>query len=267
MRTIIAGTNFTSSSVNACKYAALLAEKLHCKLTIFNMFEAPVIHSNMGLYGISYTSAKRRNQAKERKLIEQLRTLFPTLEISLFVTNNGFKDALKDFVASHHVAAAVMGLESKNSISKFIYGSHGVDVAGKIDAPVIIVPEKYKDHQLDNILLAVDNTEKLYKSSLKGFEKFVAICKAQLQVAHIRTPYEVFAPAVTSIRINGRNKPIELIEAGDIQAGIRKHIRRAGTDLVAVISKKHAVFYNLFIESNTKKVAFAAKVPVLAIHE
>lgn len=267
MKTIIAGTDFTPSSVNACKYAALLAEKLHCKLTIFNMLEAPILHSNMGLYGISYISARRRGQAKARKVVEQLQKLFPSLEISMFVTDNGVKDELKRFIAAHRVEAAVMGLESKNRISKFIYGSHGVDLAGKIDAPVIIVPEKYKDHKLDNVLLAVDNTEKLYKSSLVSFEKFMALSKAKLKVMHVRTPYEVFAPAITSLKLGGKKVPIELTEAKNIQDGIRKYSRKEGADLVAVVSKKHSAFYNLFVESNTKKAAFAAKVPVLAIHE
>ncbi|MEI8136012.1 MAG: universal stress protein [Bacteroidota bacterium] len=54
MKTIIAGTDFSASSVNACKYAAFLAQKLNCKLTLLNMFDAPIVHSNVLLSKYSY---------------------------------------------------------------------------------------------------------------------------------------------------------------------------------------------------------------------
>ncbi|MEI8136497.1 MAG: universal stress protein [Bacteroidota bacterium] len=267
MKTIIAGTDFTSSSVNACKYAALLAQKLNCKLTIFNLFDAPIIHSNVGLYGISYTSTRKNSLVKTNKLIKQLNKFFPKVEINMFVTNGAFKDELETFTGSHRVEAAVMGLETKNKISKFIYGSHGIDVAGKIDAPVIIVPENYKKHKLDKVLLAVDNNEKLYKASLTVFEKFIRDSKTKLQLLHVRTQDEVFDPVTTSLKINAKKLQVEVIQSEDIQDGVRKYCRQEDIDLVGLLSKKHTTFYNFFIESNTKKVAFAAKVPVMAIHE
>ncbi len=267
MKTIIAGTDFTSSSVNACKYAALLAQKLNCKLTVFNMFDAPIIHSNTGLYGISYVSVRKDSQVKTQKLVSLLNKLFPKLKIELFVTNGALKEELENFSSAHHVEAAVMGLETKTKFSKFLYGSHGVDIAGKIDTPVIIVPENYKEHKLSAVLLAVDNSEKLRKSSLKHFEKFLLKTKSNLHVLHVRTEDEVFDPVVTNLKINGKKLYIEMIKAADTQDGVKKYCRQGDIDLVAVVSKKHSVFYDLFIESNTKKIAFASKVPVLAIHE
>lgn len=266
MKTIIAGTDFTPSSINACKYAALLAQKLNCKLTIFNMFEAPIIHSNTGLYGISYTSVRKDSQAKTQKLVALLSKLFPKLKIDLFVTSGAFSDELNTFSASHYVEAAVMGLETKTKFSKFIYGSHGVDIAGKIDAPVIIVPENYKTHKLSSVLLAVDNNEKLLKSSLEDFEIFLSKSKSKVHLLHVRTEDEIFEPVVTALKINGKKRNIEVIKAADIQDGIKKYCRQGDIDLIAIISRKHSLFYNLFVESNTKKVAFAAKVPVLSIH-
>lgn len=267
MKTIIAGTDFSPSSVNACKYAALLAQKLNCKLTIFNLLEAPIIHSNVGLYGISYTSVRQTSNAKISKLIGQLNKLFPRVQVNAFVTLGSFEAELENFTDSHMVEAAVMGLEAKNKISKFIYGSHGIRVAGKINAPVIIVPERYKKHKLNKVLLAVDNNEKLRKSSLTVFEKFIMDSKAKLELLHVRTQDEVFDPVAASIIINGKETQIKVIKAEDIQDGLKKHCRKASVDLVTIISKKHSAFYDFFVESNTKKVAFVAKVPVMAIHE
>ncbi len=267
MKTIIAGTDFTASSINACKYAAFLAQKLNCKLTIFNMFEAPVIHSNIGLYGISYTSQKTQSLDKTEHLIKELKTLFPKININKFITNKGFKFELENFTNSHQVEAAVMGLAAKNRISKFIYGSHGVDIAGKIDCPVIIVPEKYMEHRLAKVLLAVDNNEKLRKSSLYVFENFIKESKTKLAVLHVRTEDEIFNPLIDKLEINTKKLPIEIITAKDLQDGVKKYCVAGNIDLVTIISKTHSPFYNFFNESNAKKVAYVAKVPIMTIHE
>ncbi len=267
MKTVIAGTDFSRSSMNACKYAALLAQKLNCKLVLFNLFEAPVVHSNMGLYGISYSSERKNSENKTEKKIKELKKVFPKLKISEFVTSGSYKEELKYFIKAHQVEAAVMGLESKTKLSKYIYGSHGVNIAGKLDCPVIIVPEKYKKHKISKVLLAVDNNEKLYKSSLKGFEKFILGTKTKLDLLHVRTEDELIHPVMMDLVFSGKKTPVKTVKAKSFENGIKKQVKELKTDLVAIISKKHSVFYNFFSETNTKKIIFMAKVPVMAIHE
>ncbi|MBL7919923.1 MAG: universal stress protein [Bacteroidia bacterium] len=267
MKTIIAGTDFTASSINACKYAAFLAEKLECKLVLFNLFEAPIIHSNVGLYGISYTGQKSESHKQTKHLTDQLQRQFPKIKIDYFSTFGGIQIELEKFVKAHQVEAAVMGLATKDKISKFIYGSRGVNLAGKIDCPVIIVPSNYKKHALSKVLLTVDNSEKLHKSSLKGFEKFIIHSKSKLKILHVRTSDEFGSTQLKAVKIADKALAIDIIKSKDLQSGVKKFCAGAGFDLVAVISKKHSAFYNLFFESHTKKVAFASKLPVMAIHE
>jgi hypothetical protein len=267
MKTLIACTDLTASSINACKYAAFLAQKLNCKLTIFNLFEAPLIHSNAGLYGISYSTLRSASELKTNKLIKNLQIVFPKVKIDHFVSFGNFKNELERFLEVHQVEAAVMGLEAKEKISKFIYGTRGVKLAGKINCPVIIVPSTYKIHKLSQIVLAVDTNEKLTKTHLKGFEKFVKKSKAKLKLLHVRTPNEVLDPVTNSLKLNGKRSSIDVVGSHNISDGIKKYSSLKRSDLISIISKEHSVFYNFFSESNTKRIAFAAKVPVMAIHK
>lgn len=268
MKTIIAGTDFTSSSVNACKYAALLAEKLNCKLVVFNLFLAPVLHSNSGLYGISYTSVKHTSEQSTEKLIHELLTLFPSLKISAFTTDGSFEEELEIFTSKHRIEAVVMGLEAKTRISKFIWGSHGVNIIGKISARVVIVPEKYRDHRLETILLAVDNVGKLTTPSFKELEKFMKASQTRLKLLHVRTPDEVLHPGkATVLTVNKVKQEVQQQKARTIEDGIKWFCRDHEIDLVTLISRKHSVLYNLFNESITKRVAFSARVPIMTLHE
>lgn len=268
MKTIIAGTDFSPSSLNACKYAALLAQKLQCKLMIFNLFQAPVLHSNSGLYGISYASVKKTSENEVAEVAQNLSKDFPSLKIDTFATTGGFEEELGVFIARHHIAAVVMGLEAKDKVSKFIWGSHGVSIAGKIDAPVILVPQKYKDHRLETMLIAVDNSDKLKTTSLKKVELLAKGMQAQVNLLHVRTPEEVINPAkAVTVKVNKQKLDVEVQKGKTIEDGIRFFCRDNEIDLVTIISRKHSVFYNLFNESVTKRVAFASKVPVMSIHE
>lgn len=267
MKTIIAGTDFTESSVNACRYAAFLAQKLNCKLVLFNLFKAPIIHSNMGLYGISFYIERAESKKNTDDLTKDLLKSFPKVKIETFLGYGSFSGELKKFIKAHQIEAVVMGLEAKNKLSKFIFGSHGVKLAGKIVAPVIIVPQNYNVHRLFEILLAVDNQEKLHKTSLSKFENFIKMLNVKLDILHVRTPEEIFPPVIDKIKINRIDKSIIIHKAKNLENGIRNFYKENNVDMITIINKHHSAFYNLFSESNTKKIAFSAKVPVMAIHE
>lgn len=268
MKTILAGTDFSKSSINACKYAALLAQKLNCKLVIFNLFQTPVYHANSGLMGISLQDLKEDSQNKVEALILSLKKDFPTLPVSALTGSGAFKDALVNYVNKHRVAAVVMGLEAKSRVSKFIWGSHGVSIGGKIDAPVVIVPDRYKDHRLETAVLAVDNREKLQAGILKNVEKLTNDLQVRLNLLHVRTPDEVFSPTEpTRLKIGKTERVMAFQNANTIEAGVQQYSKKNNVDLIGIISRKHSVFYNLFNESVTKRVAFVSKVPVMAIHE
>lgn len=267
MKTIVAGIDFTPSSLNAGLYAALLAQKLNCKLTVFNLFNIPALHSNSGFYFMSYASKKKLNETKMDKLIRRISRAFPDIQIEKLITSGSFKTEIKNFVASHRVETVVLGLSSKTRMEKLIYGSHSTDIAGQLISPVIIVPEKYKKHKLNSILLSVDNNEKLYHSSLNELEKFAADSKAKLQILWVKTEHELFVPKQKELIINGVIHKINTIRSKDIEKGVLRFSGKNKADLIAIISKKHSALYNLFAESHTKKMVYASKVPVMAIHD
>ena len=268
MKTIIAGVDFSRSSYNATNYAAALAQKLNYKLVLFNMYDIPLIHSNSGLYFMSYDSIKRTSEQKLSGFHKKLQKHNPKTEIETFVTTGFFKTELAAFIKSHQVKLVVMGLSSKDRFSKFLYGSHSTDIAGKLSAPVIIVPDSFKAASFHKIVLSVDNKEKLHKSSLSAFENFAKETKADVSLLHIQTEDEILKSGQKDVlKINGKLKKIENLHAHNIEKGIGSYTKLKKVDLITIISRKHSVFYNLFNESNTKRIAFSSKVPVMAIHE
>jgi len=231
------------------------------------MFDAPVFHSNSGLYGFAYASVQMSRLKKTGTVRDTLQSEFPDIQINRYVSSGSFKEELQNFIDTHRVEAAVMGLETRHKIHRTLASSHGISIAGKINAPVIIVPKTFTKHRLSNILLAVDNTKKLLQPSLKGFEKFLLVTKANLKILHVKTEDEITEGNGMEIKINGKKEPVEVISAKKLEQGVSLFCKRETIDLVVIISKKHSIFYDLFLESNSLKIIRTASIPVMVIHE
>lgn len=267
MKTIVAGVDFTQSSYNAARYAAKLAAFTKSKLILFNLFDVPMIHSNSGLYFMSYSSIRDSSTNALHRFANKLKKEFTKQPIDYFVATGSFKSELATFIKKNEVTYVVLGLAVKNRFSKFLYGSHTTDIAGKLDVPVVIVPEQYKEHRLQKALLCVDNAEKLHKSSVKGIQALVKKTGATLKVLHVRTENEIFNSRKADVKINSHKLPVEVISASSLDRGLKKYLPQNRADAVILISHSHSVFYNLFNETNTKAVAFSSKVPVISIHQ
>ena len=217
---------------------------------------------------MSFENVRETSEAKLKAQCKKLQKKHPKLIVEVFVSTGFFKQQLNSFIKTNKVGWVVMGLTTKDRFSKFIYGSHSTDIAGKISAPVIIVPDNFKRHSLHKILLSVDNKEKLHKSSLKAFERFAKETKTKVELLHVRTEDEMFSNKLKDVlKINGKNYKIKNVSASTIEKGVGAYIQDKKADLITIISKKHSAFYGLFNESNTKRIAVTSKVPVMAIHD
>lgn len=267
MQTILTTTDFTPSSLNACRYAAVLAGKLKCKLTILNLFDIPLVHSNSGLYFMSFQSTKKDHGDRLKKFEASLRKEHPRLKIETVITTGSLQNEVQTFVDAHQIRAVVMGLGVKTKLNRYLYGSHSTDLAGKIAAPVIIVPEKFTEHHLRAILVGVDNKQKLYHAKLEPFEIFLKESKAKLRLLHVRTEEEIFKPRQEALFLNHKAQKIISRDAKSVKQGILEYANEYACDMIVLISKKHSGFYELFSETNTKQIAFASNIPVMAIHD
>lgn len=261
-KTILVGVDYTPSSANAVKYAAMLAEKNKLSLTVFHVFDVPIVNTYSGAFFISYSDLELSNQLKLNKYVARLRENHPKIQVSAMVTSKNVKTNIKELGKRNDIFCVVMGLETKSKLSKFIYGSTGTDIAGRIDFPVIIVPKSYTNHKLNLMALAVDNKKSINAPLLKKTKELQSAFKCKIKYVHIRTPEEILPDK----KIETKKISLEQIEADDFASGLTKFDKQNDVDLNVIVSHSHSPFYYFFVETNTKTIAFSSKIPILAIH-
>lgn len=265
--TILVGIDYTKSSENALNYALMLAERTNAKVTLLHVFEFPVMHTNSGLYVVDYKAVKAGDLEKLEKVKNKALKKFPTANIECINTTDTLKSFIKDLAKKKNVDYVVLGLQTKDKLSKLLYSTTGVNLSTKIDCPVIIVPEKYTQHDLVHAAISVDNIESIKKQILNKAIDFTKTFKCNSKLIHIQTQDEFLLVNQKRAQQEKAKWDIKTVKAVDFGSGISTYAKNNKTDLVVIFSHSHSVFYNLFNESNTKHIAFSSKIPVMSIHD
>jgi nucleotide-binding universal stress UspA family protein len=262
MKTILVGIDFTKSADNTIEYAIEVARKSNAKVLLFHAIAAPAIHTTSGLIFIDADSTLKSDEKKMNELLIQLSKKHPDIKFDVELTYDTIKERVKKLSKKNKISLAVLGLETKSKISKFIYGTTSADLTGKIDCPVITVPEKYKHHEIKKILIAIDNKESISSGLSKRIHSTIDFIGADAEYVHIKTEDE--------LELGEKNRhpfPITNIKAYDFHTGISNYAKKSKADAILLISHNYSAFHNLFIDSNSKKLILSSNIPVISIHK
>lgn len=262
MKTILVGVDFTKSAENTINYAIEVAKKSEAKILLFHALTAPVVHTTSGLIFIDAESFIKNDEKKMEEMQKQLSKKHPNIKIDIELTYDSIRERVSKLSKKNKISLTVLGLETKSKISKFIYGTTSADLTGKIDCPIITVPEKYKHHDIKKILIAIDNKESISSGLSKRIHSTIDFIGAKAEFVHIKTEDE--------LELGEKNRhpfPITNIKSVDFQKGISNYAKKTKADAIMLISHNYSAFHNLFIDSNSKKIILSSNIPVISIHK
>lgn len=262
MKTILVGVDFTKSSENTINYAIEIAKKSEAKILLFHTLTTPVMHTTSGLVFIDNENLYKGEENKINELKIKLSKKYPKIKFDIELTYDSIREKIKKLAIKNKISLAVLGLETKSRISKFIFGTTSADLTGKIDCPIITVPEKYKHHVIKKIIVAIDNKETISSHLSKRIHSTIKFLGAEVEYVHIKTEDE--------LELGEKNRhpfPITNIKSSNFQDGISTYAKKSKTDAIMLISHNYSAFHNLFLDSNSKKIILSSNIPVISIHK
>jgi nucleotide-binding universal stress UspA family protein len=262
MKTILVGVDFTKSADNTIEYAISVAKKTESKILLFHAISVPVVHTTSGLVFIDGENNLKGEKKKMQELQVQLANKHPEIKFDYELTYDNIKEKVKKLSKKNKISLAVLGLENKSKVSKFLYGTTSVDLVGKIDCPIITVPEKHKHNDIKKIIIAIDNKESISSGLSKRIHSTIDFMGAVAEYVHIKTEDE--------LELGEKNRhpfPVTNIKSSDFQTGISNYAKKIKADAIMLISHNYSAFHNLFIDSNSKKIILSSNIPVISIHK
>lgn len=273
MKTILVATDFSDIAKNAIDYAAQVAKVTAAKLVLLHVYHDPIYLAEIPVLPPMDEIEKdcRESLKKIEKNIHEkygkeigvecvCKIGLPVEEINLYA-----RECNADLI--------VMGMEGTSYLSEKIIGNITTSLIKKSCCPVLAIDKRVNFRSIQNILLACDYKELPEKNILNPMLYFAQLFKAKVFVLNVVQEMEevtTISKVIEGIKINKSlekvNHSFHYNQNEDIVDGINDFVSEHKIDLVVMIPRDHSMLYNLFHESQVKKMAFHTKVPLMAIH-
>ena len=203
MQTIIAPTDFSKASDNACLYAAKLAADLKAELLLFHTMELPIAVAE---YPVSEDLFDEEGIEKELQTLKSKLAAATNNQVKIKTRNilGSPEYEIKELCTTAKPFAVVMATHTTALIDRFFLGSTTVYSARHLRYPVIIVPHNAQYKTIKKVGLASDLRD-IYEAPAHEIESIVKLFNAELEVFYAaKNGKDINRNAVGSILLDHR---------------------------------------------------------------
>lgn len=272
MQKILAAVDFSEASFNAVSYAAYLANAFNSKLIVVHAYTGTDAIDDVPLAEV-FDSAEDLETANLDFLKSQMSGLVRkfTVKIDGFVKKGKSVSVIKKMAREEKASLIVMGMKGRGK-SNSIFGSTTIDMIGKTEIPIIVVPEKATYQPLQNIVVAIDFKDKQPVSRFKVLNELIKKYDPFLQILNVQKKNSDLTPEMISAKMRSGliwdkyNHSFNIIESEDVENGINNFLKKNPSDLLAMVAQKHNLLERVFSKSYTKSMTRQTKIPLLVMH-
>ncbi len=272
INTILVPTDFSDCSINAIRYAANLARKItNTNLLIAHAYTMPITYGEVGLYSpIEEINKQMALEIKKQfKKIEQLipelkEVSFKTVSVAGFVT-----EMVETLCLENKIEMIVMGTKGASGIDEVLLGTNTNSVIRSIKIPTVVIPENAHYKAIRNIALAGDY-KPIDSKVLDPLKKLIKVTASDLHIIHIGDNEGISsteANVAKKFEQFLKNIPhhFHYIVNEDVETGLNEYIIRKHIDLLVLIPRKHKFFDMIFGKSESRRIIFHTKTPVITL--
>ena len=280
--------DFSDFSVNACRYAIGLAEKLNAEIKLMHVYYNPVVNS-MPLTETYYHQVNMDEIIREVEMRAKSNMEEFYNDLKEKIERDNIKGIKIDYTLARGIASEEIIAESEQyKPDVIIIGTRGQgekenDLIGSVTAkiventkvPVLVIPEDslYQGIATINILYTTNYDDSDYKA-LKKLMNIMASFDIRLYCVHIGTKDSHVWDKVKMDSLKEKlltqygDYEIEcsIIEEEDFLKGIQEFIREKRIDIISLVTHKRNLMSKLLNPSVARKVLFHTNIPFLVFH-
>lgn len=277
---ILLPTDFSKNSLHAIKYALELYKNDNCDFYILNVFYATgniaesLTHLEPG--SELHEMAKIESENGLKNIVDRLNTQGYKNKKHQFKTVSTFNnplEAIKNIVEKKDIEMIVMGTKGITNSKLLAYGNTAIYVMEKVrNCPVIVVPEKAKQHLPKEIVFPTSYKTHYKRRELNYLIDIAKKCEAKIAVLHILEEENLDENQKEKQQMlkeifEGVNYSFHELGNNSIESAINIFIESRDSDMVAFINKKHTFFGSILRQPLVKEMGFNSKVPILVMHD
>ena len=276
---ILLPTDFSKNAWNAITYALELYKNEECDFYILNAFSTKAYDID------SIIVAKPGDQGYDTAAMDSRKGLEKTLKLlELHQTNSNHKffklnffgsplDAVKDAIESKDIDLVVMGNKGETDAESILYGSNAIQIMEKSrNCPVLMIPENVDYSEPKEIVFPTSYKTHYKRRELQYLYEISKITNAKVKILHINKEDRLDERQKENKNLledcfDGLDYSFHWLNNVDINAGLQNFVQSRGSDMVAIISKKHTFIERLFTRPMVEDLGYNSRVPVLVMHD
>ncbi len=279
MKKILIPTDFSGNAMKAAQYAAEIAEKTGAAIFLLHVIE-PISGNSREPYLLQERLQEEfaNNGLRELDILQQsIAQMYPAVKTETALANGTVITSVLEFAGSNQVDLIVMGTKGATGLKEFFMGSVAAGTIGRTKIPVLAVPDEYVYEVPDSILFVTNHFEE-NTGLLNKIVDMANLFSAGIQVVVFvdtdsaeATDYIYNARQLNHyLDFLGKTYPGisfkgELLEGSEFEETIQQYGTKNEVDMIAMITYPKSFWERLMKKSETKKMAFHSKIPVLAI--
>ncbi len=276
MKTLLVPTDFSKISDNAIDYAVEIARVTHAKLILFHAYHVPVITTEEVVAIPDFKDIERSAMDNLKRIERIIHAKHGQNIITECVCKCGFAvEEINLFTQKRKIDLIIMGMKGAGYLGEKLIGSVTTSLMQESICPVMSINEHGRFKAPKKIVLACDYLETDHKLVLKPLRQLANLFSAHVYVLNVvgNTKASPEIPGGTSDYRNMENSLTDVehsfhyLQSENVIDGVNAFISERKMDMVVMIPRKHSILKRIFNEPNTKRMAFHALVPVLALHE
>ncbi len=278
MNRILVPTDFSLNANKALDYAVHLCKHFDARLYIVHALEL----ADTSVGDSTGTTAGYNRKVKEEAeaqlaLLRNSITEAEQIPVTTGMYNNDVVGCIKEVVQAQRIDCVVMGTLGRTGLLQQFFGSKTAGYVPHAEVPVLVIPPEGEWQGLKNILLAVNDFDKLPAKTSTVFE-LAAKFDATVHVATF-TGNDISSLMVALVQewelLKCRQEiaasfpdvvvQTVTLKGGSLTMALEEYITGAGMDMIAMITYKRSFLASVFKPSVTRKMTYYTKVPLLAI--
>lgn len=277
MKTLVVPTDFSPVAANAVNYAVDMAIAINSSLVLINVYQPPIVYSDMPVPPVSIDSLEEIKQASEEKLQEQKREVqrITAGKVKIYTESRmgNIVDEVEKLCNSIDPFAIIMGSYGSNGLEKLLMGSTTLKTIRHIKYPVIVVPPGTSYKGIRKIGLACDYKNIIESTPVDFIKNIVNEFGAELHVLNIdqndshHNKEALVESAWLEALLDNIKPNYYFLDRDDVVEGINEFAEMNNLDMVMIIPKKHNLLDGIFHKSKSKEFITHSHIPIVSIHE
>ena len=277
MKHILFPTDFSPAADNALVYALSMAKQLGASITAIHTYDLPKIRGAANLPETMkqvYDSIRLEEFKNFEDKIPRLSEIAAAHNLADVPIRHMIKqgDLVRTVILTAEEEKAdiiVMGTEGASGFKEVFAGSHSGEVLENAYCPVLVVPEKARfDGIIDHIAVTTTYKEE-EKLALRWVLDLASQFNAEVHCVNVDVAHTEFFTK----RMEEWSKSFEdakscsfhVLESSSVEEAIANFLEERQVDILAMLTHRRSFFEEMFNYSQTKKMAYHSKTPVLAI--